>query len=722
MTNARSFRPPPATVAGEPLSSQQIADIRETVELFPADSRHELAQTICEHLQLFTPSGGNRVQTGLAILEELERQGLLTLPAKRLEMQRAPVRPVHSARSDPQPPIDGPLSDLQPLGLVLCEGIEEGREWAEFVDRYHELGFRRPYGRNLRYFIVDRQGRRLGALLFETATRELPCREAWIGWSDEARKAGLALVVCNARFVLFPWVKVANLASAALALAARQMPVDWQARYQLRPLLMESFVDPARFRASSYRAANWLHVGDTAGHKGKSRKQLWLMPLTRNARIQLRDGPKAAADAAFAELWPSIVAATTALAQAHDQVWRKRRRVIDTLLVALFVFRLALAGPRQGYDAVLAGLWEQCRRLNIKLPQPKPVAASAMTNARAKVDEQLFRHIHAAILEQANWRGDGQPRILAVDGCKMNLPSKLKADGFRPHATGAHYPQGLVSCLYELEQRLPIDVELHAHCNERRAAAGHLDKLAAGDIIIYDRGYYSYAMLREQLGRGLHPVFRIARNSAAAFDSFMDGNAHDRIIELEPGREVRRLWQKANPGDSCHPVRLRLAEFKAGDTTMTLATSLLDSQAFPVARLAAMYKKRWRIEELYKTGKGLVNLDRFHSRSLRGVKQEIYAAFTLILALRLFANHHEGCVNCDQADQGRPLKVNLQAGLQRFSRELEALLLSSADNIRQAARRVAEAMGVGQRRLRPNRSEPRRSLSPANKWSARRRT
>ena len=130
MTSARSFRPPPATVAGEPLSSQQIADIRETVELFPADSRHELAQTICEHLQLFTPTGGNRVQTGLAILEELERQGLLTLPAKRLEMQRAPVRPDHSARFDPQPPIDGPLFDLQPPDLVLCEGIEEKRQWA----------------------------------------------------------------------------------------------------------------------------------------------------------------------------------------------------------------------------------------------------------------------------------------------------------------------------------------------------------------------------------------------------------------------------------------------------------------------------------------------------------------------------------------------------------------------------------------------------------------
>ena len=38
------------TFLGRRLTRRQIADIRETVELFPNDSRTELSKTICENL------------------------------------------------------------------------------------------------------------------------------------------------------------------------------------------------------------------------------------------------------------------------------------------------------------------------------------------------------------------------------------------------------------------------------------------------------------------------------------------------------------------------------------------------------------------------------------------------------------------------------------------------------------------------------------------------
>jgi hypothetical protein len=47
------------------------------------------------------------------------------------------------------------------------------------------------------------------------------------------------------------------------------MPDKWTPMYSLsRRLLLETLVDAARFRGTCYRAANWIHVGQTArrGH------------------------------------------------------------------------------------------------------------------------------------------------------------------------------------------------------------------------------------------------------------------------------------------------------------------------------------------------------------------------------------------------------------------------------------------------------------------------
>ena len=86
-----------------------------------------------------------------------------------------------------------------------------------------------------------------------------------------------------------------NLASTVLARSSRRLPDDWQARYGYRPMLLETFVQSDRFAGTSYRAANWTHVGQTQG-RGKldvhrthalPRKDIWLYPLRRDFRRRL---------------------------------------------------------------------------------------------------------------------------------------------------------------------------------------------------------------------------------------------------------------------------------------------------------------------------------------------------------------------------------------------------------------------------------------------------
>ncbi len=125
----------------------------------------------------------------------------------------------------------------------------------------------------------------------------MQARDAWIGWSENERRRHLQAIVNQGRFLILPWVRVKGLASKILALSARQLPDDWEKHYALRPLLLETLVDAARFRGTCYRAANWIHVGQTSGRGRMDRenkaqdqavKDIYVYPLVRDVRQRLR--------------------------------------------------------------------------------------------------------------------------------------------------------------------------------------------------------------------------------------------------------------------------------------------------------------------------------------------------------------------------------------------------------------------------------------------------
>ena len=178
------------------------------------------------------------------------------------------------------------MADLQPLRLQLIEDLAGRRLFQQYMQRYHPLGYRVPYGAQLRYLVRTPSQDVLACLLFTSAAWKMAPRDTWIGWSDPARRANLSRVVNNGRFLILPWVEVPHLASHVLALAARQLPTDWLAAYGVRPLLLETLVDRP-YTGTCYRAANWICVGQTQGrgrmdraHQAQgSHKDILLYPL-----------------------------------------------------------------------------------------------------------------------------------------------------------------------------------------------------------------------------------------------------------------------------------------------------------------------------------------------------------------------------------------------------------------------------------------------------------
>ena len=97
-------------------------------------------------------------------------------------------------------------------------------------------------------------------------------------------------MVDHSRFLILPWVRIPNLASHLLCIVRRQLPGDWNRRYNVTPVLMETFVETPRFTSAAYRASGWLHVGTTQGRGRYDRynqyalpkKDIWLRPLRKD--------------------------------------------------------------------------------------------------------------------------------------------------------------------------------------------------------------------------------------------------------------------------------------------------------------------------------------------------------------------------------------------------------------------------------------------------------
>ncbi len=276
---------------GREVTWQDVEHAQTVVRQCANLSRDQLALTLCEHWGWVTATGRARRQACRKMLEQLEAQGLLCLPARRHEGRRAESNPAWTERTVPGAVLEGQLNDVKPVGLKLVVDRETRELWNEYVDRHHMLGYQRPFGCTLRYFITSPRGI-LGCVLLAGSAKSIGVRDAWIGWNKKQRLNNLPWVVNNTRFLIFGWVRVKHLASHILGQLVRRMPQDWEAHWGYRPVLVETFVDPAHFAGTCYRAAGWTLLGKTTGRglrRGRrayttTPKLLYVRPLVRNFR------------------------------------------------------------------------------------------------------------------------------------------------------------------------------------------------------------------------------------------------------------------------------------------------------------------------------------------------------------------------------------------------------------------------------------------------------
>lgn len=279
---------------GREITLADIGFIREFIAIHSHLSRWRLSRQLCEIWQWKQANGALRDQVCRSLLLHLHRSGAIVLPAVRRQISRNYL----ANRQRPEPlipdnrPVRGSLAVLRSqIEIHQVRRTADEDLFNSLVEQYHYLGYEQPVGEHLKY-LVTAGGQAIACLAFSSAPRHLGPRDRFIGWDADTRRRNIRFIAYNTRFLILPWAAVPHLASYLLARAAAMIAPDWDRMYAHPVWLLETFLDPARFRGTCYRAANWIPLGLTTGrgkddltHKpNRPVKEVLVYPLHRRFR------------------------------------------------------------------------------------------------------------------------------------------------------------------------------------------------------------------------------------------------------------------------------------------------------------------------------------------------------------------------------------------------------------------------------------------------------
>jgi hypothetical protein len=286
---------------GRSVTHVDLDFIRQLLAAHPQASRRQLSALLCQAWNWVQPNGQLRDMICRSLMLQLHRQGLIELPAQRLVPPNNVIerrqRRLGGALPLAMVPVEKSLSALGALEIRQVRRTAAEPLFGRLMQDHHYLGYSQPVGEHLKY-LAYAQGQPVAALAWSASSPHVRHRDQFVGWTREECQRNIHLLAYNTRFLVLPWVRVPHLASHLLGRLAHRIATDWQQLYGHPIYLLETFVDPERFRGTCYRAANWTYLGLTTG-RGKnsrshqatrSRKEHWVYPLTKDFRRKLRLG------------------------------------------------------------------------------------------------------------------------------------------------------------------------------------------------------------------------------------------------------------------------------------------------------------------------------------------------------------------------------------------------------------------------------------------------
>lgn len=286
---------------------------------------------------------------------------------------------------------------------------------------------------------------------------------------------------------------------------------------------------------------------------------------------------------------------------AADSLWQQRKRKINTTCIFTDLTSAAIA--KRGLRHILHDTKSQ-------------YTSAALGQARSKLPKDLFAQMNKS-LHDSHYRQQNEPRVFAIDGSKVHVHPCFLQQGYVSRTNNqsvsrpAVRPLAMLSSMLDVKTRTCYDSQISAHFNERKSASAHMAVAAPGDTLLFDRGYYSNALLKTASQSGLRVVFRLKRDAFKGAAAFWNST------------KLRAATIVAHSDGTCTPAVL-VKYFIDGKKYMNLVNFCAET-----SEIKQLYALRWRVETSFKRLKSYLNLEDSHSMSAHMFIQEVQARILL---------------------------------------------------------------------------------------------
>ena len=349
--------------------------------------------------------------------------------------------------------------EVRALELIRVDSADGIRLWNELMCE-HPQGAGVMVGAQMRYLINSDHGW-LGGLGFGASAIKLGDRDQWIGWDASQQREHLHRVIGMSRFLIRPSVRCHNLASHVLGMALRSVGPDFEAQYNYRPWLVESFVDSEFFAGTCYQATNWVAVGKTKGRgrqdrghqRAKTVKAIYVYPLQADFRARMG----VAEPAGLLALEPGQGLDGDAWArQEFGGAVLGHERLSERLVHSA---RTQAAQPGQAFCAVAKGDWPATKGYYRFIDQPEDsptTVAAILAPHRQRTVQRMKAHATVLCIQDGtglNFSGLAQCEGLGSIGTNQ---TGARSAGLHLHSTFVVTPQGLPLGLLDAQFHAPV--------------------------------------------------------------------------------------------------------------------------------------------------------------------------------------------------------------------------------------------------------------------------
>lgn len=287
-------------------------------------------------------------------------------------------------------------------------------------------------------------------------------------------------------------------------------------------------------------------------------------------------------------------------------------------------------------------------------------SGEAYCEARARLPVELFHRLLRSVVEtlRGSFMDDGRwhgHRTFLADGSGLSMPDtdELREYYGQPpeQAPGCGFPVMHILAMFHAATGFLLQVATAPLYTHDMSQLWRIHPfLAAGDVLVGDRAFCSFAHMAVLAARGAFGVFRLHQKQIANFRPHRRAASKKSRKRHQRGLPSSRWLKRLGPNDQLVEYRkpkkrpewmtadeytklprsltvreLRyIIDFPGRRTRLvTLATTLLDPQKYPAADLAALYGQRWQIETNLRHLKQTLRMDVLHCQSVPGVEKEV---------------------------------------------------------------------------------------------------